>query len=288
MKNSRWIIIGIVVVGVLFFLLRPSVDGPENQGPVRIAMPPWTTSPPPTYVAKVMLEDVLGLDVEIQEVDIGVAFQALTTDDFDLLVDAWMPNLHANYFEAHGDKLALIGGPLYSGTELGWAVPAYVPVNSVSELNDYVEEFQGRVIGIDPGAGMQQTSEAIIEAYDLDYELTEGSEFAMLAALADAYRAEEWVVFIAWRPHFKFAQYDLKMLEEEKGYWAEDSVVKVGSLSFEERFPEAARLIANWEIDLSDIEVMINEIEVNERDPEVVAREWVEANRDLIDQWLGR
>lgn len=286
MKNSRWIIIGVLVIGALFLLLRPSTQAPDQQGTVRIAMPPWTTSPPPTYVAKVMLEDVLGLNVEVQEVDIGVAFQALTTDDFDLLVDAWMPNLHANYFESYGDKLALLGGPLYSGTELGWAVPAYVPVNSVSELNDYVDEFKGRVIGIDPGAGMQQTSEAIIEAYELDYELTEGSEFAMLAALADAYRAEEWVVFIAWRPHFKFAQYDLKMLEEEKGFWSEDSVVKVANLDFEERFPEAARLISKWTMDLADIEVMINDIEVNERNPEVVAREWVHANRELIDEWL--
>src|SRR5690625_1936123 len=185
MKNSRWIIVGLLVVGALFFLLRPSADGPDRQGPIRIALTPWTQSEPPTYVAKLLLEDFLDLDVEVNEVDIGVAFQGLTTEDFDLFVDAW-PGLQANYFEAHGDRLNVLGKPIYSGTELGWAVPAYVPVNSVSELNNYVDEFQGRVIGIDPGAGMQQTSEAIIEAHELDLELTEGSEFAMLAALADA------------------------------------------------------------------------------------------------------
>src|SRR5690606_33911632 len=135
------------------------------------------------------------LTVRIEEMDVGIAFQAVAAGDVDLLVDAWMPHLHANYFEAHGDRLDVLGVPLYSGTELGWAVPAYVPVDSVAQLNDFVEEFGGRVIGIDHGAAMMRISQQIIDAYGLRYELVEGSEFVMLAAVSDAIRAGEWIVF---------------------------------------------------------------------------------------------
>lgn len=284
MKQLRWIIIvGLIAIGAVG--CSTGQKDAEADKTISIAMPPWTTSPPPTYVAKVMLEDVLGLKVNIEEVDVGIAFQALVTKDIDLLVDGWMPHLHANYFETHGDNLDVLGDPLYTGTELGWGVPSYVTIDSVTQLNDHIDEFGGRVIGIDPGAGMMQVTEEIIETYELDYELVEGSEFAMLATVADAIRAEEWVVFIAWRPHFMFTQHDLKILDEPQGLWSEDHVVKVSRLDFREDFPEAARLLANWEMQLDDIEMMINEIEIENRQPEEVAREWVEANRDAIEEW---
>lgn len=158
-------------------------------------------------------------------------------------------------------------------------------MDSVAQLNDFVEEFGGRVIGIDPGAGMMRISQQIIDAYGLRYELVEGSEFAMLAAVSDAIRAGEWIVFLAWRPHFMFAQHDLKMLKEEQGFWHRDHVVKVARRGFADDFPQAARLIANWEMSLDDIERMINDIEVHNRSPREVAERWVQQNRDAVRRW---
>ncbi|MBO8141486.1 MAG: glycine betaine ABC transporter substrate-binding protein [Firmicutes bacterium] len=284
----RWIVLAIVAAVVAAAVINFLPDqAPGQASLVRIAMPPWTTSPPPTYVAKAMLEDLYGLSVAIEETDVGVAWQSVANGDIDLLVDAWLPNLHANYLEAHRDNVEILGEPLYQGADLGWAVPAYVPADSVEDLKDesIAAMCNRRVIGIDPGAGMMRVSQQVLEAYDLDWELVEGSEFAMLTALDDAVRNRECIVFLAWRPHFMFAQHDLKFLEDPLGLWTRDNAVKVARRGFSEDFPGPARLLGRWRLPIEDVEQMINEIEVNGRPPEEVAGEWVAANRDRIRAW---
>lgn len=285
-RSGVWAaVIGSLVALALLFAWLGGDRAPMGQT-VRIAMPPWTTSPPTTYIAKLLLEEV-GLNVEIDQTDAGVAYQALAAGDIDLLVDSWMPNLHANYFETYGERIEILGEPIYTGAEVGWGVPAYVPANSVEELNRYVREFGGQVIGIEPGAGMMQVSEQIIDAYNLNYELIAGSEFALLTTINEAFANEEWLVFLAWRPHFMFIQHDIKFLEEPRGIWTQDDVVKAARRGFAEEFPEAAALLGAWNMPIADVDWMMHEIEVKGRPAEEVAREWVNANRDLVDMWLG-
>lgn len=48
------------------------------------------------------------------------------------------------------------------------------------------DKFGGRIIGIDPGAGLMAASENALVEYGLDYELMEGSDATMVAALKQA------------------------------------------------------------------------------------------------------
>ena len=100
-------------------------------------------------------------------------------------------------------------------------------INSIEELNEHVDDFGGRIVGIDGGAGIMLATEQAIEDYGLGLELLESSDMAMTAALVDAYMEEEWIVVTGWTPHWKFARYDLKFLEDPRGIYggAEDSIV---------------------------------------------------------------
>ena len=52
--------------------------------------------------------------------------------------------------------------------------------------NPGVGSFGGKIIGIEPGAGIMAATENAIETYGLDFELQDSSTFAMMAALKTA------------------------------------------------------------------------------------------------------
>jgi len=72
------------------------------------------------------------------------------------------------------------------------------------------------IVGIEPGAGMMSTTEDVIEEYGLALTLDATSEPVMVAELAKAIEAGEDVVVTGWAPHYMFAMFDLKILEERK------------------------------------------------------------------------
>src|SRR5690625_7603677 len=70
--------------------------------------------------------------------------------------------------------------------------PEYMEdINSVEDLNDHKDLFEGEIIGFEPGAGTMEVTETLIEDYNLDFELVPSSEAAMLGALREAVKAEE-------------------------------------------------------------------------------------------------
>src|SRR5690606_26392031 len=106
-----------------------------------------------------------------------------------------------------------------------------LPVNSLAGMAGQKAAFEidgdgrGKIDGIDPGAGMMAVSREVLATYGLDgYELVEGSEFAMLTELSRALKREGWICVLAWSPHWIFAAYDLKYLEDPKGLWQKDDV----------------------------------------------------------------
>src|SRR5690606_33267866 len=112
------------------------------------------------------------------------------------------------------EKVSVVSG----GAKLGWAVPAYVTINSIEELNANADTFGGKIIGIDPGAGLMKLSEQAMADYGLSkLELMEGSGATMTAALDNAIKNKEWVVVTAWSPHWMFGKWELKYLEDPKG-----------------------------------------------------------------------
>ncbi|MET3657718.1 glycine betaine ABC transporter substrate-binding protein [Sporosarcina sp. FSL K6-1540] len=151
---------------------------------------------------------------------------------------------------------------------------------TVGESVDY------KITGIDPGAGIMEATEKVLTEYDLtDWDLTTGSSAAMTASLKKAYDKEQPIVVTGWTPHWKFAKYDLKYLEDPKGvYGGEEQIRTIGRIGLAEDLPEAHQILSkfNWtEEDMGEIMVAIQEGEKED----AAAQKWVEANEEKVAVW---
>lgn len=235
---------------------------------------------------KLVLEEA-GYDVELMNADVGVAFQSVAHGSSDVLTDAWLPDTHKQYMDKYENDVVSVKKNLEGGTRCGLVVPEYVTINSIDELNSENEKFDGRIIGIEPGAGIMISSEEATEEYNLDYELMTGSEMSMISTLMDSINSEEWVVITGWSPHWKFQRWDLKYLEDPKGiYGDKGDIITITRQDLEEDFPEAYTILERFEWTPSDMEAVMYNMEEG-MTGEAAASKWIENNRDQVDMWLG-
>lgn len=264
--------------------LAPDADAQE--GTVRLAYVEWSDAVVATNIVKTVLEQQ-GYEVEAIPLAAAAMWQAVAVGEADAMVAAWLPVTHAAYNDKLGDQVDNLG-PNVEGARLGWAVPSYVDVSSIPELNDHADMFDGKVIGIDPGAGLMRASEEAMETYDLsDLDLVEGSDATMVAALADAIEREQPIVVTAWTPHWMFAQWDLKYLEDPEGVLGgEETVNTVARQGLEEDMPEAYAILDKFHLSLEDEQTVMVWNEEEGADPAETAARWVEENADKVEAWL--
>ena len=245
----------------------------------------WDCANASSHVVAAIIEDEFGMNVNLTSVDAGPMWMGLARGDFDAMVTAWLPITHDAYYEQTMDDVENLG-PNLEGARIGWVVPSYVTINSIEEMNEYKDEFGGEVTGIDPGAGIMSASEEALEEYDLDFNLLSGSDAAMTAALERAIEREEWIVVTGWTPHWKFASYDLKYLEDPKNVFGEEEYIgTVVHPGLVDKSSEVYQFLDNFYWTPEEIGVVMGYIEEG-MDPMVAARTWIADNRDRVNQWL--
>lgn len=142
------------------------------------------------------------------------------------------------------------------------------------------------IIGIDPGAGIMKATAAVLEEYGLtDWKLIEGSGAAMTATLDKAIKNEEPIIITGWTPHWMFAKYDLKYLEDPKKVYGEaEEIHTVVRLGLQDDQPEAYQFLSNFKWTSDEMGEIMTAIQEGQ-DPEEAARAWAEANTDRVDEW---
>lgn len=247
----------------------------------------WDSTIASTNVVAAVLEDELGYEVVMTSVDAGPLYAGLAGGDFDFATPMWLPVTHAAYWETYGDQLADMGVSL-EGADLGWAVPAYVEVDSMEGLNEYADLFGGEIIGIDPGAGLMQASDKAMSAYNLtDFTLLDGSDAAMAAALDRAITRNEPIIVTSWRPHWMWAAYDLKYLDDPLKVLGEsEQIHTVANADFAANGPEdVINLLHNFHWTGEDMGAVMLAVQGGE-DPADAARAWIADNQELVQSWL--
>jgi glycine betaine/proline transport system substrate-binding protein len=281
---------GIVLLVVLSLLVL-TLAGCTQQGQqaeqkkITFGYVNWAEAVAMTHLLQAIIEDEFGYDVDTVQADVGPVFLGVSQGDFDAFVDVWMPVTHESHMAKVGDKIEHYG-VVYEGARIGLVVPEYVSINTIEEMNDVKERFGGRIVGIDAGAGIMSSTEKAVEEYGLEYELVASSEPAMVASLRDAIDKEEWVVVTGWSPHWKFARWDLKYLEDSQGVYGEaERIEKIARKGLTEDAPEVANLIKNFTINddqLGTLSEYINE----GMDPVEAGRKWASENADVVEGWL--
>lgn len=151
---------------------------------------------------------------------------------------------------------------------------------SVGESVDY------KIIGIDPGAGLMKATNKVVEEYGLDdWKVVEGSGAAMTAALKKAYDKKEPIIVTGWTPHWMFASFDLKYLEDPNGvYGQEETINTITRTGLKDDLPEAYQVLDKFNWTPDDMAVVMNAVQ-DGSEPEDAAAKWVEDNADKVAEW---
>ncbi len=151
---------------------------------------------------------------------------------------------------------------------------------------DYSEELDYTIIGIEPGAGaMGLTSDALEEYENLDgWTLLDSSTAGMLIELGEAIDKEEPIVIVGWNPHWKFASYDLKYLEDPKGIFGEvESINTIVRTDLQEDMPNAYEIFDRFYWEPADMEAVM--FAAQDSSFEEAAEKWVQDNQDKVNEW---
>ena len=249
----------------------------------------WAEGMDYTHLAKAVLEDKMGYKVNIIAADVGPAYTAVAQGDQDAFMETWLPVLHKDYMDRYRDKIVDLGH-VYEGTESGLVVPSYVTINKISELNGAKDKFDGKIIGIDAGAGIMKTAEQVIKDYGLDYTLITSSGPAMTAALKDAIARKEWIVVTGWRPHWMFGRWDLKFLQQDpdKPIWKRGHIDIIGRKNLQQDKPELAQFLKNMSFTDTQLSDLMLKVEESKEDIDTVVHKWMEDHPDLINSWVPK
>lgn len=158
-----------------------------------------------------------------------------------------------------------------------------------TEEMSYGEEMDYEITGIEAGAGVVAAAQTATEDYEnlSGWEVSTSSSGAMATALGEAYENEEPIIVTGWTPHWKFAKYDLKYLEDPKEVFGGAEQIKtMVRAGLEEDKPNAYKLLDQFQWTAADMEeIMLNVTDGAE--PAEAAKTWIEENQDKVGEWTN-
>jgi glycine betaine/proline transport system substrate-binding protein len=260
--------------------------GADMSEPIVLGyIPSWTDGLSTAYLLENQLE-AAGYTVEHQEIaEAALLYTGLAEGDIDIYPSAWPEVTHVDYMEQYGDSIEDLG-TYYDSAKLTMAVPEYVDIDSIADLAGQADRFDGRIVGIEPGAGLTRvTKESVMPTYGLDdYTLAESSTTAMLAELQAAVDAEEDIVVTLWRPFWANSAFPVKDLEDPEGALGDaEGLHFLATQGFAEEYPEVADWIGQIKLDDDQYgsleDTVVNEFE---GDPAGGVEAWLAENPDVL------
>jgi glycine betaine/proline transport system substrate-binding protein len=279
----------------------------------------WAGSTANTYIAKAVLEDDLGCDVEVTKITEIPVFQAMADGKVDAVLEDWQ---HVDEYKKYIDQAGTVvmGGPLGVEGHIGWFIPKYLmdehpEFKTWEGLKGQEELFktpesgdQGMFLGGDPS--YVQKDKELIEALDLNLKhVTAGAEPAQVARWSQLYKQQKPVLFYWYTPQFYNQEYDLAEVElpprkpgtdckddakaggDPEQYKCEYDITVINKL-FSKKFADSGSpaydMLKKMKLTNEDQEAVAKAIAGDKEDPEKAGQDWVAENRDKVDAWLGQ
>lgn len=276
------IIITLLICGTA---LMPAGAQAEEKT-VKLGYVNWAGTVAETKVAEVVLEEMMDYNVETTMVGVGPIYAALAEGDIDAYLGVWLPLTHKNYVERYKKEI-IKTGPNYKGAKTGLVVPEYVEIDSIKELKENRDKFEAKIVGVEPGAGVMKASRKAVAEYNLDYDLLSSSGAAMTGSLAEAIENKEWIVVTGWSPHYKFAKFDLKFLEDPKNvYGAKENVYSFHHPKLARKHPEVVSFLHDFRMTLAEVGKVMAMIE-DGMEADKAAAKWVKNNKKKAESWTN-
>jgi glycine betaine/proline transport system substrate-binding protein len=274
----------LLAVGVLV----AGCAGSEQNRELTVGNINWDESIAVSNLTKVLLEEEIGYEnVELRTLDVEQLFEGVGSGDLDAFQDVWLPN-HREYLNPVEDDVVLLAPWFQGQTSFGIAVPSYVNIQTISQLN---QTNIREILGIEPGAVIsRRIPESVIPTYDLEQDYVESSSTAgMLAEVEDRYNNGEDFSFIAWSPHWMNQRYDYTLLDDPEDALGDLNDGAEIAMVVNEDLPDDDPVAYAFMEALTLTEEQVNDLEdtINEAgDPLEGARQWAQDNRDVVEPWL--
>jgi glycine betaine/proline transport system substrate-binding protein len=288
----------------------------KDCGKVTLNEQAWAGSTANTYIAKAVLEDKLGCQVEITKIAEIPVYQAMADGKVDAVLEDWQ---HTDEYKKYIDQAGTVvdGGPLGVEGHIGWFIPKYLmdehPEFATWEGLQGEESLfktaesgsQGMFLGGDPS--YVQKDEELIKALGLDLKhVTAGAEPAQVARWSQLYKQKKPVLFYWYTPQYLNQEYDLaevKLPERTDPNCKDDSkaggspdqykcaydvtiIEKLFSKKFAGSGSPAYDMLKKMKLTNDDQELVAKQIAGDKVDPEKAGKDWVAQNADKVDAWL--
>lgn len=278
----------VALAAVATLTLASCGAGEDEDMNVTIAYSPWEEVMAGTYLWEYILEEE-GYNVELMQLDLAAAYTSVAQNDADLYMNG-VPEAHPDLWEELGDSFEPVV-EWYEPLRHGLVVPEYVDVGSIEDLASRPDDFDGRIIGIEPGTGLMNDYEQATEDYDLDdYEVTDGNAAVMLAEFERAISNEENIIAVAWNPHWAVAEYNMKFLDDPEGSFLGDGKYNVIASDDAQEKTGLMDLLADFRISddaFYDLLIEMKEAGVDSEREAVLS--WLDDDdhRSLVDSWVA-
>ncbi|MDQ7913648.1 glycine betaine ABC transporter substrate-binding protein [Pseudomonas sp. 102515] len=245
----------------------------------------WADSVATTHTAAEVIRQNLGYEVKLMPVAAGIMWQGVARGKLDAMLSAWLPVTHGAYYEKMKDQVVDLNVNT-PDAKIGLIVPEYVKANSIADLQAQKAEFGGRIVGIDAGAGVMLKADQAIKDYGLDYKLVASSGSGMIAELTRAEKDQKPVVVTGWVPHWMFAKWKLKFLEDPKGvFGGSEHVDTVANPALEAKAKPVWDFLKKFAWQPGEVNEVMLAVEEGKK-PEEAAKAWITAHPDRVKSWL--
>ncbi|MDM5188157.1 glycine betaine ABC transporter substrate-binding protein [Bacillus sp. DX4.1] len=284
MKKKIWLICILFLISIISSSCSTTKD--TTKGKIKLGVTSWKENIATANMWKVLLEQK-GYKVELMYLEKAAVWTGVARGDVDANLEVWLPVTDKPLYEKYKDDV-VIKSKWYEGTGLGLVVPSYMTnINSIEDLNTHKDEFNNKIIGIEPGSSLMRLTDKTIKEYGIELNLIQSSEAAMMSELKKAYNQKKPVAVTLWNPHWAFSEFDLKYLKDPKKVYGEkDDIYYSVRKGFEKDYPELIKYFDKWKMtdeQLGTLMVMLNKT----KDPEQAAKEWIKQNKEVVDTWMN-
>lgn len=315
----RYITKLLAATSVSALALAGAVCAQENKtDPVRIAIISSTDADFMAYAYGGILKE-FGYNVDFVRVDYTAQIPALQTNDIDVSTGIWDTTGWENVVA--GVKAGDLVNHGSTGVQIreGWWYPDYLVEHCpglpnwealkqtacVEALSTVETEPLGRFI--DAPADWEFDTPLRLEALGLEFEaISTGSPITMVATMKSAVDKHDPIIGIGFVPHWFYQMVPGDFVDlptpDDRCYtdasWGVNPdqtmdcgfgtgfVWKLGAKDFNDRAPDAARLLHVFSVSASEVSEATDRVDNNGESVEDVARDWVEKNRKAWTQWL--
>ena len=298
--------------------------GVAQAADVVIGVPNWPSVRVTAHVLKTVLEENLGLEVELQNGTNPVVFEAMDSGAMHVHPEVWMPNqvnLHDKFVKEKktvkmnpngvaGDQAMCVT----KGTAERTGIVNLTELSNPDMAAKFDSDGDGKGEIWIGAAGWASTNVEKIRAKSYGYaeimQLKEMDETLALAEVDNAVAQKKNIVFFCYTPHHMFALHELVALKEpaydeakwkviqptDDPEWLEKSEAGVAwntaylhihyAASLDDTQPAAAKMLSQVKLDTETVSAMTYALVVEKQDPAEYASKWVADNADTVDAWL--